>query len=108
LPPRLQACLAELRGLLRGWQACRAACTVRVRFWCHDALSLCAGPLAAQLAGADGAEGRGYDVVDTSNLSDHVGLLNVLALTRPLLRPSPQARYAVFLRTAGGGWRQTL
>ena len=30
-----------------------------------------------------------FDVIDTSNLVDHVGILNVLAAAAPLLRPNP-------------------
>ena len=30
-----------------------------------------------------------FDIIDTSNLSDHVGLINILTATTPLLRKSP-------------------
>ena len=32
-----------------------------------------------------------YDIIDSSNLSDHVGIINVLAATLPLLRKSPSS-----------------
>lgn len=32
-----------------------------------------------------------YDIIDSSNLSDHVGLINVLTATLPLLRQSPSS-----------------
>lgn len=42
---------------------------VQVTFWGGDALELCRVGLPRDLL---------FDVVDTSNLSDHVGLLNIL------------------------------
>lgn len=92
--------MAELVELLRGWQACHAARRVEARFWCCDALALCAGPLAAR---------RGsFDVVDTSNLAEHVGLLSLLALAAPLLRAAPHARWGGAQRRCtrlwGGGF----
>ena len=44
-----------------------------------------------KLADQDDLPLGGFDVVDTSNLSDHVGLINILAATTPLLRKSPFA-----------------
>lgn len=59
----------------------------------RDALALC-----ARLAGEGAAQ---YDSIDTSNLADHVGTLNVLALAAPLLRRGPHARWAAG-RAIGG------
>ncbi|KAH6912448.1 hypothetical protein BKA70DRAFT_1263866 [Coprinopsis sp. MPI-PUGE-AT-0042] len=33
-----------------------------------------------------------FNVIDSSNVSDHVGLLNIVLTTLPLLRPSPESR----------------
>jgi hypothetical protein len=95
------ACLSELATLLRGWQACRTARTVQARLWCCDALALCArwageaGEAPSSVGGdaAKTAEPRRFDAIDTSNLADHLGTLNVLALAAPLLRPAAHARW---------------
>lgn len=87
-----QACLSELAALVRGWKACLAAQRVRWRLQWRDALALCAD-LQQGAGGDSGGDGSsGFDVVDTSNLSDHVGLLNLLALAGPLLRRTVHAR----------------
>lgn len=86
-----RACVSELAALVRGWQACQHARVVQARFWCCDALALCA-QLAAP-AGMEAPEARGFDAVDASNLPDHVGTLNLLALAAPLLRRAPHARW---------------
>jgi hypothetical protein len=78
----VQACLRVLAGLVRGWQACRAQREVRVQFWLGDALQLCQYDL----------EAASYSAVDTSNLADHVGLLNLLACVPWVLQQSPHAR----------------
>lgn len=86
-----RACLAELATTLRGWQACRAACTVQARFWCCDALALCAR--LAVPAGEEAApEEARFDAIDASNLPDQVGTLSLLAVAAPLLRLTPHAR----------------
>ena len=41
----------------------------KVTLWTGDALSLCTSGFPAELA---------FDVIDTSNVGDHIGLLNVL------------------------------
>jgi hypothetical protein len=56
---------------------------VRLRFWLGDALAMCQ---------SDDVEGGACSVVDTSNLADHVGLLNVLACVPRVLQHSPYAR----------------
>ncbi|KAL4422968.1 hypothetical protein ABPG75_009165 [Micractinium tetrahymenae] len=124
------ACLAELAAMLRGWQACRATRSIAVRFWCCDALALCtrlAAPEGGGVAGAAAAAAAGgplgasvestaagskevkaptaFDAIDTSNLPDHLGLLNVLALAGPLLRRAAHARLWTthMLWSSGGG-----
>lgn len=56
---------------------------INLRFSCCEALELI---YSGQL------ERRSYDVVDTSNLADHVGYLNLLIACPSLLVPSPTSR----------------
>lgn len=94
----VQACQAELRSLVAGWQACRAQRSVEVRFWCCDAIALCSsGQLAVESRGGSavsGSIGGAFDVIATSNVGDHVGQWNLLAACAPLLRAAPHARWA--------------
>ena len=45
--------------------------------WTGDGLSLCANGFPPDLA---------FDVIDTSNVGDHIGLLNVLVCCAPRLK----------------------
>ncbi|KAI9702118.1 MAG: hypothetical protein M1836_001462 [Candelina mexicana] len=79
--------------------------SVLIRLFCGDAIRLChalqegatssfgsyLGPWTARplaLGGLDGKEKplQYFDIIDTSNLIDHVGMLNVLVAAAPLLR----------------------
>ncbi len=79
--------------------------SVLIRLFCGDAVRLChelqqgprsqtdgyLGPWTARtmaLGGLDGKEKplKDFDIIDTSNLIDHVGMLNVLVAATPLLR----------------------
>lgn len=85
--PLTEACLMELKSLVQG----RQACTVLMRFWCSDALRL-----VTYGAFSDDS----YSSIDTSNLADNVGLLNILVLCQPLLRKHLRAT----LRTTSITW----
>ena len=50
---------------------------LKVTLWTGDGLSLCANGFPPDLA---------FDVIDTSNVSDHIGLLNVLVCCAPRLK----------------------
>ena len=50
---------------------------LKVSLWTGDALSLCANGFPPDLA---------FDVIDTSNVGDHIGLLNVLVCCAPRLK----------------------
>ncbi len=54
----------------------------QVTLWDGDALQLCTTRLASHT----------FDAIDTSNLADHVGLLNLLVCAGPRLVPSPLSR----------------
>lgn len=49
----------------------------QVTLWNGDALALCTGGLPPEML---------FDVIDTSNVSDHIGLLNVLVCCAPRLK----------------------
>ena len=50
---------------------------LKVSLWTGDALSLCANGFPPDLA---------FDIIDTSNVCDHIGLLNVLVCCAPRLK----------------------
>lgn len=49
----------------------------QVTLWNGDALALCTSGLPKEML---------FDVIDTSNVSDHIGLLNVLVCCAPRLK----------------------
>lgn len=49
----------------------------QVTLWTGDALALCTSDFPAELT---------FDVIDTTNVSDHIGLLNVLVCCAPRLK----------------------
>lgn len=51
--------------------------TLKVTLWNGDALALCTSGLLREML---------FDVIDTSNVSDHIGLLNVLVCCAPRLK----------------------
>ena len=63
----------------------------------------CYGPNAASPAPLS------FNVIDTSNILDHAGLVNVLVVTAPLLQKSPSARlYTEALLKTGGDPSQVI
>jgi hypothetical protein len=65
-------------------------------------------PATIILDGGDYGEGKGlyaplsFDVIDTSNLTDHVGLLNLLIIAVPLMCPRPSSTlYTEILLSSG-------
>jgi hypothetical protein len=107
-----QACLAMLRKAATAYVRQLRSGRISVTLWGGNALRLCVTQLA----------GRTFDIIETSNIGDHVGLLNLLAVTAPRLKPSPRARLftetmlwqtsapniAQYLRAALGGVPQGL
>ncbi|KAG8706719.1 hypothetical protein FRC09_002253 [Ceratobasidium sp. 395] len=45
------------------------------------------------------ATSTSFDVIDTSNLTDHLGLLNILLATRPLLKEAPSSQAVLYTET---------
>ena len=78
--PLTTCCFEEFRVLASG--RCRAEGRTNMRYFIGDALRLC----------VDGTLEHGhYSSVDTSNLSDNLGLINILVVCRPLLVPNLHA-----------------
>lgn len=76
-----QACLTQLKKRVAAFKKWAGGGGVTVTLWGGDALRLCVTKLS----------GRAFDVIDTSNLIDNVGLLNLLAIAGPRLRPHPRS-----------------
>ncbi|GJE85083.1 DUF4470 and zf-MYND domain-containing protein [Phanerochaete sordida] len=119
-PPTLGQIYASARAQFSAWCDTFCKClrtptrTLRLRFISVEALAFCEA-LQLKAACADpfifprirpwrvttlALDGRSYtagshpltfDVIDTSTLSDTLGVVNVLVATRPLLKPSPSA-----------------
>ncbi|GJE85087.1 DUF4470 and zf-MYND domain-containing protein [Phanerochaete sordida] len=111
----------DIRSQFHQWCTAFAACVrapsgpkIKIQVYVGDVLATChalrtfgiggtsellprAGLLAANLATVDRSENiKGsaplmFDVIDTSNLSDHIGMLNILVSTVPLLKRTPYA-----------------
>ncbi|EIM81666.1 uncharacterized protein STEHIDRAFT_104162 [Stereum hirsutum FP-91666 SS1] len=65
-----------------------AESTVYATRWKADLLELDGGDYSS---GADNAAPQVFDVIETSNLTDHVGLQNILIITQPILSRTPSA-----------------
>ncbi|CUA67167.1 hypothetical protein RSOLAG22IIIB_13293 [Rhizoctonia solani] len=104
------------------FRSSRAAGAITMRFYCGDALAFChalntfkstgntstglfAAPYKAsqinldELASGTQPAPLTFDVIDTSNLIDHVGLLNLLIATPPLLKQSPSSQSVLYTET---------
>ncbi|KAG8736569.1 hypothetical protein FRC10_009158 [Ceratobasidium sp. 414] len=104
------------------FRASRAAGAITLRFYSGDAIAFCRAldVFASTSQAATGihvstwrasqinlAELRAntppaptsFDVVDTSNLTDHLGLLNLLLVTRPLLKSAPESQAVLYTET---------
>ncbi|GMH37253.1 hypothetical protein BSKO_05126 [Bryopsis sp. KO-2023] len=80
----VKACQRRLQEWVDAFQTRtrRASPTVEVSLDCSDALELC----------LSGGSSRTFDVIDTTNLADHVGLLNLVVCAGPLLSKKPGSR----------------
>ncbi|XP_020627256.1 uncharacterized protein LOC110064535 [Orbicella faveolata] len=72
-------CKENLSLMVKRFQQQKNECleTLKVTLWTGDGLSLCTSGLPPDLL---------FDVIDTSNVSDHIGLLNVLVCCAPKLK----------------------
>ena len=83
--------MRQFTELVVGFQECAARVKISVRFWLMDALSCCDWGLPV---------GQLFDSVDTSNLTHHLELLNLLLIAGPRLKKTPQSRFALSLSWA--------
>lgn len=107
---------AQFQAWCDDFRSCVGSGRVTLRFGCCDFISLCAtfrgfqdtGKLSANhrvnlwtaqllsLHAEDGSKYNGpttFDVVDTSNLADHAGMVNILLSASPLLKNTPWATF---------------
>ncbi|KAG8696165.1 hypothetical protein FRC08_007323 [Ceratobasidium sp. 394] len=102
------------------FRASRAAGAITIRFFAGEAVAFCR---ALDVFGATGRTATGvyvstwrayqinfggtsqpaaptsFDVIDTSNLTDHLGLLNLLLVTRPILKNNPASQAVLYTET---------
>ncbi|CAE6527723.1 unnamed protein product [Rhizoctonia solani] len=104
------------------FRASRAANAVIIRFYCGEALAFCHALNSLKITGnpSTGLFTAAYkasqinldelatnispaplafDIIDTSNLIDHVGLLNLLIATPPLLKQNPSSQSILYTET---------
>ncbi|KDN42595.1 hypothetical protein RSAG8_06738, partial [Rhizoctonia solani AG-8 WAC10335] len=132
LPKTGSAAINKSRQQFKAWcasfRASRAASAITMRFYCGDALAFChalnsfkltgnsstgfptsihkiaSNIILDELAASIPTAPLAFDVIDTSNLTDHVGLLNLLTATPSLLKQgssSPSVLYTETLLPSG-------
>ncbi|KAF8597029.1 hypothetical protein BDV93DRAFT_569974 [Ceratobasidium sp. AG-I] len=97
----------------------RAAGAIKIRFFAGDALAFCRAMRSFsttgraetdifvsawraphikldELSASVPSAPTSYDIIDTSNLTDHLGLLNLLLATQPLLKSSPVSQSVLY------------
>ncbi|KAG8739655.1 hypothetical protein FRC10_005357 [Ceratobasidium sp. 414] len=120
------AIIGVMKQQFKAWadafRASRAAGAITIRFFSGEAVAFCR---ALDVFGSTGRTATGvyvstwrasqikfaelstsqfpaptsFDVVDTSNLTDHLGLLNLLLVTRPLLKSNPASQAVLYTET---------
>ncbi|KAG8720992.1 hypothetical protein FRC08_016462 [Ceratobasidium sp. 394] len=58
--------------------------------WCADSINL------DELAASVPPPNLKYDIIETSNIMDHLGFLNLLLITRPLLKDNPASQSVLY------------
>ncbi|KAH7317479.1 hypothetical protein B0J17DRAFT_349474 [Rhizoctonia solani] len=123
LSPTGSAAISKSRQQFKAWceslRPSRAANAITIRFYCGDALAFChalntfkltgnpstnlfTAPYKASQIHLDELAARSpqvplaYDVIDTSNLIDHVGLLNLLIAAPSLLKQNPSSQSVLY------------
>ncbi|KAG9101416.1 hypothetical protein FS749_007223 [Ceratobasidium sp. UAMH 11750] len=109
----------QFGGWADAFRASRAAEAITLRFYSGEALAFCralslfastGNPVTGVFASAwhatqitlDGLNASAsttFDVIDTSNLMDHVNLVNLLVATRPLLKEIPASQSILYTET---------
>ncbi|KAG8732182.1 hypothetical protein FRC11_000199 [Ceratobasidium sp. 423] len=131
LPGTGSAAITKSKQQFKAWcgsfRTSQAANAITIRFFCGDALAFChalnnfkstwnpstsfstsihkaSNIILDELAASTPPAPLVFDVIDTSNLTDHVGLLNLLITTPPLLKQgalSPSVIYTETLLNSG-------
>ncbi|KEP49196.1 MYND finger protein [Rhizoctonia solani 123E] len=123
LPDTGSAAINKSRQQFKAWcasfRSSREANVITIRFYCGDALAFChalntfkstgnpstnlfAAPYKAaqinldELAASTPSAPLTFDVIDTSNLIDHVSLLNLLIATPSLLKQTPSSQSVLY------------
>ncbi|EUC54441.1 MYND finger protein [Rhizoctonia solani AG-3 Rhs1AP] len=112
----------QFKAWCASFHSSRAANTLTIRFYCGDALSFCHALNSFRLTGNPSTTFPTsihkasniildelsasiptapllFDVIDTSNLTDHVGLLNLLIVAPPLLKQDPLSQSVLYTET---------
>ncbi|KAG8723861.1 hypothetical protein FRC09_001440 [Ceratobasidium sp. 395] len=113
----------QFQAWAEAFRASRSTELITLRFFCGDALAFChaldtygsthnpstgvfASPWRAAQINFGGTETNtspiptSFDIIDTSHLSDHVGLLNVLLAASPLLKKNSASQSVLYTETS--------
>ncbi|KAF8593184.1 hypothetical protein BDV93DRAFT_393786, partial [Ceratobasidium sp. AG-I] len=108
----------QFRDWCDAFRQSRVSNSIIVRFFAGEALAFCRaldlltrtdqkkpGVITAPWTASQvdfsscGSMPNSFDVIDTSNLLDHLGALNLLVATQPLLKPHPASQAVVYTET---------
>ncbi|KAB5591552.1 MYND finger protein [Ceratobasidium theobromae] len=115
----IDVCKQQFSAWCKSFRAARATKTITIRFFSGDALGFCRALNELALTGQSSTNifvsawrasqidldelnasvpqaPTTFDVIDTSNLTDHVGMINLLIVTQPLLKKDPQSQSIIY------------
>ncbi|CAE6466368.1 unnamed protein product [Rhizoctonia solani] len=118
----IDACKKQFDAWCRAFRVCRKNESITIRFFAGDAISFCqalrrfkstgnpsTGVFVSayratlihldELAASKPSAPTTFDIIDTSNLTDHLGLLNLLLATHTLLKRNPDSQAVLFTET---------
>lgn len=120
--PAINVCKQQFKAWGESFRAARAANSIIIRFHAGEAIAFCRALNEFNITGQTSTNifvsawrapqinlgelgtsaPRGptvFDVIDTSNLTDHLGLLNLLIVTQPLLKNAPKSQSVLYTET---------
>jgi hypothetical protein len=112
----------QFKAWCNAFQAARSAGSITIRFYAGDAIAFCHALNMFSITGQPATNifvsawrapqinfdelstsipraPTTFDVIDTSNLTDHLGLLNLLIATQPLLKQTPVSQSVLYTET---------
>lgn len=118
----INICKQQFKLWCKAFKTARAADMLTIRLYCGDALAFChalnnfaltnqpktnlfVAPWRAsrihldELSTSIPSAPTSFDIIDTSNLTDHLGLINLLIATRPLLKAEPMSQAVLYTET---------